>query len=59
MTEAFYILSFGLVVFRAAPFGKHVGRREKGEDLFKADRKTYKGTSRSDLDERKTKIIGK
>lgn len=26
------------IVFRSAPFGKHVGRRKKGEDLFKADR---------------------
>ena len=37
MTEAFYI-----IVFRSAPFGKRVGRRKKGEDLFKADRRRTK-----------------
>ena len=30
------------IVFRSAPFGKHVGRRKKGEDLFKADRRRTK-----------------
>ena len=35
-------ISFGLIVFRSAPFGKHVGRRKKGEDLFKADRRRTK-----------------
>ena len=33
---------FGLIVFRSAPFVKHVGRRKKGEDLFKADRRRTK-----------------
>ena len=36
------VVAFYIIVFRSAPFGKRVGRRKKGEDLFKADRRRTK-----------------